>query len=255
MANVDSPQPGSFCWIELATSDPVAAKEFYSSVFGWSVRENDMGEMGIYYVFQKNERDCAAMYKLMPDQASQGVPPNWTTYVGVTSADATVEQAKSLGATILAGPFDVYDLGRMAMIQDPEGAVFALWEAKKNYGVRIRDEANTLCWNELATRDPDRALKFYTTLFGWTPKVSPEYTEWHLDGKGIGGMRTIGEGEPTPPNWLPYFLADDCTALTERVKSAGGHVIVPANDMAGVGRFSVDSDPQGAFFSLYQPLR
>jgi predicted enzyme related to lactoylglutathione lyase len=253
MPKIEGPQPGHFCWIELATSDALAAKKFYSDVFGWSARENDMGEMGIYYIFRKGDGDAAAMYKLMPDQVHQGIPPNWLTYIAVSSADQTVEKARSLGATILQPPFDVYDMGRMSVLQDPQGAVFALWEAKKSWGVTVRDEADTLCWNELATNDPDAARDFYTKLLGWSGKVSPEYTEWHLGEKPIGGMRTIAQGEPTPPNWIPYFMADSADATTAKAQVAGGSVVMPPTDMPGVGRFAVIADPQGAFFALYQP--
>jgi uncharacterized protein len=252
MPNIDASTPGHFCWIELATSDPVAAKKFYSDVFGWTTVENDMGGMGIYYLFQKNGRDCAAMYQLMPDQAAQGVPPNWTTYVATSNADQTAEKAKSLGATILAGPFDVQDHGRMAMLQDPQGAVFAIWQSKEHHGVEIRDEADTLCWNELASKDMEGSKAFYTQLMGWDAKGGSDYTEWHVAGKGIGGMRSLNEGEPTPPNWMPYFMAESCDATTAKVQAAGGRVYMEPRDMEGVGRFSVVADPQGAVFALFQ---
>lgn len=245
--------PGHFCWIELATSDPVAAKSFYSNLFGWDVSENDMGEMGIYYIFRKNGHDAAAMYKLMAEQAASGMPPNWMSYVAVASAAAAAAKAKSLGATVHREPFDVDDLGRMAVLGDPQGAIFLIWEAKKSIGVTVRDEANTLCWNELATNDANASRDFYTQLFGWTMKVSPEYTEIHLNGKGIGGMRTIHEGEPTPPNWMPYFMVDDVDATTSKAQSSGGQAYVGPRDMGGVGRFAVLGDPQRAVFALFKP--
>ncbi|HVT05709.1 MAG TPA: VOC family protein [Thermoanaerobaculia bacterium] len=253
MPEVNAPMPGHFCWIELATSDPVAAKKFYADVFEWAVHENDMGEMGVYYIFRKNDRDVAAMYGLMPDQKAQGVPPNWLTYVGVVSADDTVGKALGLGATALAPPFDVLDFGRMSVLKDPQGAVFALWEAKKHWGVTIRDEANTLCWNELATSNAAASRDFYTQLMGWTGQVSPEYTEWHLGGKAIGGMRTINEGEPTPANWMPYFMSDDCEATVAKVQVSGGKTYMPPTDLPSAGSFAVVADPQGAVFALYKP--
>ncbi|HVT44296.1 MAG TPA: VOC family protein [Thermoanaerobaculia bacterium] len=253
MPEVNSPVPGHFCWIELATSDPSAAKKFYAGVFGWGVNENDMGEIGVYTIFRKNDRDVAAMYGLMPEQKAQGVPSNWLTYIGVESADDIAAKAQSLGATLLQPPFDVFDFGRMAVLQDPQGAVFALWEAKTHCGVTIRDEANTLCWNELATNDAGASRSFYTALIGWEAKVSPEYTEWYLDGKPLGGMRTINEGEPTPPNWMPYFMVDDVDATTNSVLAGGGTAHVPPRDMMSVGRFSVVGDPQGAVFALFKP--
>jgi predicted enzyme related to lactoylglutathione lyase len=252
MAEVNAPNPGHFAWIELATTDPAAAKQFYMKLFGWTVNENDMGEMGIYYIFQKKGRDAAAMYRLMPDQVQQGVPPNWLSYVGVTSADDTAAKAQSLGGTALMPPFDVFDHGRMSVLKDPEGAVFAVWQAKQHWGVTIRDEANTLCWNELATRNAQAGRDFYSKLFGWTFKVTDQYSEIHVGERGIGGLRTMSPGEPAPPNWMPYFMVDDCDAMTSAAQSGGGRTYVPPTDIPHVGRFSVVADPQGAVFALYK---
>jgi hypothetical protein len=252
MPEVNSPAPGQFCWIELGTTDPEAAKGFYAELFGWNVNVNDMGAMGKYSIFRKGDRDAAAMYGLMAEQKAQGVPSNWMTYIGVTSADDAVAKAAELGGSVMQPPFDVMDFGRMAVLKDPQGAVFSVWEAKTHWGVTIRDEANTLCWNELATNDPAAAAGFYTKLTGWTAKESPEYTEWNLDGKAIGGMRTIKEGEPAPPSWMPYFMVDDCDAMTAKAQSGGGTACVEPLDMPGVGRFSVLIDPQGAVFALYE---
>ena len=252
MAHINGPIPGHFCWIELGTTDPEAAKKFYSDVFGWEVKENDMGEMGKYYIFTKNGRDAGAMYKLMPDQQAQGIPPNWLSYVGVNSADESVEKARTLGGNVLQPPFDVFDFGRMSVLTDPQGAVFAVWEAKQHWGVGVRDEADTLCWNELAARDAEGARQFYTGLFGWKTKISPEYTEWYREDQAIGGMRTIGQGEPTPPNWMPYFMVDSVDATHDKITAAAGKSCMPPTDMPNVGRFAVVNDPQGAFFALYK---
>lgn len=128
--------------------------------------------------------------------------------------------------------------------------MFCIWEAKKNIGVGIRDEFNTLCWNELATKDPGASLDFYSKLFGWTGKVSPDYTELESGGRPIGGMRTVGPEEMAPPNWMPYFAVSDCNASTESVQSRGGRVYLPPTDLPAVGRFSVVADAQGAVFAM-----
>jgi len=252
MPAIDGPVIGHFCWVELATSDPAAAKKFYANLFDWTVVENEMGEMGFYYIFQKNDRDSAAMYKLMDDQVAQGIPPNWMTYIAVESADDAAAKVAELGGNVLQPAFDVMTFGRMAMLQDPHGAVFAVWQAKDHWGVRIRDEANTLCWNELATRTPEASAEFYTKLTGWSAKASPEYSEWVLGETPIGGMRTLHEGEPTPPSWMPYFMVDDCDAMTHKAKTGGAMVYVEPMSLPNVGRFSVLADPQGAVFALYQ---
>lgn len=248
MPKVTSNAPGTFCWIELATSDDGGAKAFYTKLFGWSVNENDMGEMGKYYIFQKDGADAAAMYKKGPEMAQ--VPPHWATYIAVADADASAEKAKSLGGNVMMGPFDVMEYGRMAFISDPQGAAFAIWQAKQNIGVGIRDEANTLCWSELHAKDIDVAKKFYSALFGWGVKESPEYNEWQQGGNSIGGlMKTQGPPE-APSFWMPYFAVDDCDQTVASAQSNGGTVHAPAFDVPNVGRMAVLADPQGAFFSV-----
>ncbi|HEX2121263.1 MAG TPA: VOC family protein [Thermoanaerobaculia bacterium] len=250
MPEMTSHQPGTFCWIELGTSDDAAAKKFYTDLFRWTVNEFPMGENGeLYYIFQKNGKDCAAMYKQDKAQQEQGIPPNWLSYVAVTSADAITEQAKGLGANVMVGPFDVMDFGRMSVMMDPQGAAFAVWEAKNHIGVQIRDESNTLCWNELQARDLDAAKTFYRAM-GWTLKESPEYTEVHAGTTPVGGMMQSQAPPEVPSYWLPYFAVDDCDATVAQAQSGGASVFVPPMDYPGVGRFSVLADPQGAVFSV-----
>ena len=206
------------------------------------------GETGIYYIFQKGGRDCAAMYQMGADQ--QGMPPNWMSYVCVESADATAQKAKSLGANVILEPFDVYDFGRMAVLFDTQGAPFSLWQPKKTIGVEARDEANTLSWNELQARDLEKAKKFYTALFGWTLKDSPEYSEFHIGERAVGGMMQSQAPEGVPSFWLPYFAVDDCDATAKTAGGAGAAVHVPPMNIEKVGRFAVLADPQGASFAV-----
>jgi uncharacterized protein len=244
MTHVTSHQPGSFCWIELATTDAAAARSFYTQLFGWTVREIAMGEQGFYYILQKDGRDAAALYK------EGRMPPNWVSYISVKDVDAAAEQAKTLGGQVHVPPFDVFDSGRMAILGDPQGATFAIWQARSNPGVGVRDEADSLCWNELQARDVDAARTFYTALFHWRAKESPEYTEWHLGEHAIGGMLPSQAPPQVPSYWMPYFAVADCDATVEKGRSLGGNVIVPPMDIANVGRFAVLKDPQGAVFAV-----
>ena len=247
MPAVASHPPGSFCWVELSTSDAASARSFYTQLFGWSVNEIPMGEHGTYFIFQHGGRDCAAMYQHDPQQH---IPPHWLSYVAVSDVDASSEQAKSLGGQVVGGPMDVSESGRMAVISDPQGATFAIWQARAHNGVEVRDEPGTLCWNELQARDVDAAKTFYSSLFPWRMKESPEYTEWHLGENAVGGMLPSQAPPDVPSNWMPYFAVDDCDGSIDQAQSLGGRTIVPAMDIANVGRFSVLSDPQGAVFAI-----
>jgi len=241
-------EPGTFCWIELAAHDVNAARKFYTDVFGWGVNEIPMGENGFYYIFQKNGKDAGAFYEMFPDMKQQGVPPNWMSYVCVTSADRIAEQAKSLGATLASDPFDVFDMGRMCVIKDPQGAHFAVWEPKSNQGVAVRDEDDTLCWCELHAVDVEKAKAFYTAL-GWGMKDSPEYTEFQVNGRSIAGM--MKSQVPNAPSfWLPYFAVANCDAAVDKIKAGGGQVFMGPMDYPSVGRFAIVADPQGATFAV-----
>jgi predicted enzyme related to lactoylglutathione lyase len=245
-------EPGSFSWVELATTDTAAAKAFYTSLFGWTFVDTPAGPDMVYTRFQMRGQDVAAAYPQPKEQRDQGVPPNWMSYVTVASADASAAQAKKLGGTPLMEPFDVMQHGRMTVVQDPTGAVLSLWEPRQHIGVQVRDEPNTLCWNELYTRDTTRAEAFYIGLFGWRPKRDPGgYTEWHRGEAAVGGMLAIEpEWGDVPPHWLPYFMVSDCDATLGRAVELGGRALSPARDVEKVGRFAMVRDPQGAAFSI-----
>src|SRR5262249_54952304 len=209
MPEVSGHAPGSFCWFELGTSDQQAAKKFYSALFGWEAHDTDAGPGMTYTLLKIGGRDVAALYQLT-EEYHKGVPPHWMNYVAVSDADQAAEKVKSLGGQVAMGPFDVMDLGRMVLFQDPQGAHLAMWQAKSHPGAVIVGEMNTHCWSELATTDTDKAKEFYTKLFGWTAKTSEspgmQYTEWGNNGTEIGGMYKITEEmQGMPPNWIPYF--------------------------------------------------
>ena len=258
MTAVTKHEPGSFCWPELATSDAAGAKTFYTGLFGWGANDSPAGPDMIYTMLQKSGKSVGALYGLGAQQ--KGIPPHWNIYVAVASADETAKRAKELGGNVLMEPFDVMDVGRMAIIQDKQGATFCIWEAKKHIGAEIINEPNTLCWAELDTTDMGSAEKFYTGLFGWGVKRGGEaanetaYTEWQRGGSSIGGMMTIPkEWGPVPPNWLVYFMVSDVDATTKKAGELGGHAIVPPTDLPKTGRFSVIGDPQGATFAVFKP--
>ena len=245
--------PGTFCWVELTTSDGPAAKEFYTSLFGLSFKDNPMGDAGVYTMLQKNGKDVGGLYQMGPEQ--KGTPPNWGSYVAVENANDAAAHAKELGATVMMEPFDVMEHGRMAVIQDPTGAVVSFWEPKSHIGARVVNEPGSFCWNELYTTDPERAADFYTGLLGWTKDVLHrdfgDYVIFNFGGRMAAGMMKIPkEWGPVPPHWLVYFAVDDCDETVEKAKRLGANVTVPPTDIPEVGRFAMLTDPQGAGFAV-----
>lgn len=240
--------PGEFCWIELATTDEAAAKEFYLPLFGWTNVDSPIPGDGVYVMLKKDGRDVGALYE------NKNVPPAWLSYVWVANADESAEKAKSLGGTVVMPPFDVMGIGRMAVVQDPAGAKFAIWQALGPSGVGVTGEAGALCWNELTTTDLAGSETFYTSLFGWSAKHGTgggmEYTELSVGGTGIGGMMAMpAMMEGMPSHWIPYFAVDDADAITNDAKSHGAEAYGP-HDIPNVGRFAVINDPQGARFAI-----
>jgi predicted enzyme related to lactoylglutathione lyase len=254
MTEVTRHDHGSFSWAELATSDPDGAKAFYGPLFGWTWVDNPMGPgpEDIYTRLQLDGKDVGALYRMIPEQATRGVPPNWLCYVSVASADSAAKKAKELGGTVIAEPFDVMTYGRMAMLQDPAGAMLAVWQAGTHIGAERVNEPGAMCWCELSTRDAARAGKFYTSLFGWGLKTGdPAYFEIMRGGVPIGGIMSMRpEMEGVPPHWGVYFQVADCDVTAAKATSLGGQVCFGPKDIASVGRFAVLEDPQGAVFSI-----
>lgn len=259
MPHVESHKPGSFCWFELATTDQNAAKTFYTSLFGYSVFDAPMGPNEFYTMFRLEDKDAAAAYSMRKEQREQGIPPNWLIYILASDADATAKKAAEAGGNVLMQPFDVFESGRMAILQDPSGAVFAIWQPKKHIGTAITGVDGCVCWADLNTREANKASKFYSDVFGW--QIAPgegesgkNYLHIQNGDELIGGV-PVQAHLPTgvPPHWMLYFLASDCEAFTAKAGALGGKVMVPPTKIENTGTFSVVTDPKGAAFALFQP--
>ncbi len=260
MTNIDKHPAGSFCWIELGTTDQAAAKNFYAALFGWTPNDMPMGPGEFYTIFRLNGRDAAAGYTLRPDQRAQHVPPHWMLYIQVDNVDASAAKVQPLGGTVILAPFEVMDAGRMSVIQDPTGAYFCLWQPKKNAGIGIGHVHGTLCWADLCTSDPQTAAKFYSSLLGWKFEAGEKDESGYLHIKNgehfIGGMPPAKHLQPgVPPHWLAYFLADDVDTTANKAKEMGAKLYLPPMSVEGVGRMSIIADPQGAVFAIFKSAR
>ncbi len=245
--------PGTFCWVDLATTDPDAAKAFYNGLFGWE-NEDMPVEEGVYYSIQRADgKDVAAIAGQPPQQRDAGVPPAWNNYIWVDSADAAAERAQELGGTVHAPAFDVLEAGRMAVIQDPQGAYFMVWEPRNHRGAQLVNATGALVWNELASPDMDASAEFYSGLFGWDIAPFPDSPEPYFSVKvgeaNNGGIRELAP-PGTPPHWLAYFGVDDIDAGLARVEELGGTKLVGPIDI-GIAKLGVVQDPQGAVFAIY----
>ncbi|HYM44619.1 MAG TPA: VOC family protein [Solirubrobacteraceae bacterium] len=245
--------PGTFCWVDLTTTDQEGAKSFYSGLFGWSAHDNPVGE-GVYYSMMSLEGKHVGAIAPQPQaQREAGVPPVWNSYVSVEDADAIAERAKELGGTVHAAPFDVMQVGRMAVIQDPQGAFFMVWQPREHFGAALVNAPGALVWNELGSPDLDASTAFYSGLFGWAIapfEGSPEpYLSIKNGGASNGGIRPLTP-PGTPPYWLVYFGVEDLDAALAKVAELGGVKHAGPIDIQ-MAKIAVVADPQGAVFALY----
>jgi uncharacterized protein len=249
MAAIAHP-PGIFCWPELATTDVDAAARFYTSLFGWEAVEVGEGDHP-YTLLRLDGLDAAGAYAAGDEPA----PPHWNVYVAVASADAAAERAQALGGTQIAPPSDVMDIGRMAVLADPSGATFHVWEARTHIGARVLDVPGALCWTELLTTDLGAAEGFYSRLFGWrTERDNPAatYVEVIHQDKPVAGMLRIGTGQRSrAPHWMPYFAVADVDDTLAVARRHFGTLLAPPADLPTVGRFAVLRDPLGAAFGIF----
>ncbi|HRC86695.1 MAG TPA: VOC family protein [Thermoanaerobaculia bacterium] len=257
MAEVFSHDPGRFCWFELATPDPEVAKDFYRGLFGWTAVDTPAGSGRTYTLLKLHGQDVAALYELDSAQSAQGVPTHWLSYVAVAEVAPVVNRCRELGGVVLVDPLPVKDLGCLAILADPEGAPFALWQARSHIGASRLNEPGAVCWNELATYDAPDARRFYQGLFGWQADVKNlgqgEYTEWSHGAYPAAGMYQLDEETAEePPHWTVYFSVGSCDQAAARADQLGGRVISPPANIPGVGRFAALQDPLGASFSVIQ---
>ncbi len=249
---IDTYEHGVFSWVDLASTDFDASAKFYSELFGWEI-ERGSEEFGGYSMAVLNGRLICGMTPAMEPEA----PSYWSNYVDVASVDDTLAKVTAAGGSVLAGPMDVGDAGRMAVFSDPEGGALGLWQAGDHKGAGLVNESNTWAWSELVCDDPEKEKAFYTEVFGWGANTAGEgdgaYTEWQMDGRSIGGMMKKPEAMgPAPTSWGVYLQVADIDASAKRLEELGGAVIVPPAEIEP-GIFAVVTDPVGAYFSLFQP--
>lgn len=245
--------PGTFCWTDLTTTDQDAAKAFYGELFGWNAVDNEVGD-GVYYsMMEIDGKPVGAISPQQQQQRDAGVPPTWNSYISVENADETLKRAAELGATVHAPAFDVLDVGRMGVVQDPQAAYFLVWQPKKHVGASLVNAPGALSWNELASPDLDASSGFYSELFGWQIEpvegLDPPYRMIKNSGQNNGGIRSVMP-PGTPPHWLVYFGVQDIGAGLAKVSELGGTQLMGPIEI-GAGKIGVVQDPQGAVFALF----
>jgi uncharacterized protein len=250
-------EPGTFCWVDLMTTDSAGAKAFYGELFGWEAEYMPAGESATYTMLRFNGDYVCALYEMGAEGREQGTTPHWFPYVSVEDADATASRARELGGSVISEAFDVLDAGWMAVKGDPTGAVLGAWQPRAHIGARRVNDPGCMTWNELQSRDPESAAAFYAGLFGWETEPvkqngSVVYVTIKNAGHSNGGIMPMTEQHgDAPPHWLTYFTVHSCDAAASKVRELGGEVVAGPLDL-GAGRNAVVNDPQGAVFALFE---
>lgn len=248
---------GRFVWIELETNDPAGAKKFYSSLVGWGAAPSPTG--GDYEMWSMGGNPQGGLMKLPPELEKRGVPVHWMGYIGVENVDQTAAKAKELGGSVKHEPTDIPNMGRFAVLADPQGAVFGVFQGSKGMEALSRTDLGGLGWAELNTVDWKSAWKFYSALFGWQKVASmemPGLGEYFMfgptpDGEStIGGMSDAVKGGEFPPHWLYYINVKNVDEAAKRIPELGGKVITQPMDVPGGSRIINAQDPQGGNFAL-----
>ncbi len=245
--------PGAPCWAQLSARDSEAAQKFYGQLFGWTAETDPDPQYGGYTTFSLDGRPAAAVAPLMNPQQ----PVMWLLSFATPGVDDAAEAAKGAGAQVWMGPMDVGDLGRWALLSDPTGAPFALWESRKFSGFGVAEEPNSLSWIDLSTKDRSAAVEFYRTFLNWQVWPHQDYPMVGLDDTMFGGVMEMGDMFPpeVPSHWNPFFLVGDVDATAAKAGQLGAEVVHGPVDveMDNGPRLAVIRDPQGATFGVFAP--
>lgn len=251
--------PGAPNWLDLGAPDVDAAAAYYAAVFGWTFQSSGP-EGGGYGFFQRDGATVAAVGPL----TEEGAASAWTAYFHTADADATCKAVEQAGGRVRVAPMDVFTAGRLAMLTDPTGADFAVWQPGEVEGLDVVMEPNTLCWTELYATDAAAAKEFYGTVFSWSfQDVSTGgdllYSLASAPGAGAGEdtahggilqLQQMHLDAGSTSEWHPYFGVTDCDASYHTATQHGGTPLIAPMDVPGIGRMAMLMDPAGAPFAL-----
>jgi uncharacterized protein len=250
---------GKFVWYELLTTDPEKAAKFYSNVIGWEAK--DASIPNVPYTLLSIDGESAAGLMEMPETLrSTGAKPIWLGYVGVDDVDKISALATAKGAKLHKGPEDIPNVGRFAVLSDPQGALFALFKshtAESASPPQLRNPGHG-GWHELIAANAQDAFTFYESLFGWTKAEALDmgpmgtYQLFAHNGVPIGGMMTCPQSQ-APTGWTYYFNVRDIEDAQNRIQSAGGTVQMGPQEVPGGSKIIQGLDQQGGRFAVVAP--
>ncbi len=243
--------PGTPSWVDLSTTDPAAARDFYGPLLGWEYVIDPSEETGHYATATVGGKNVAGVNGMSITEQ----PPAWMTYFATDDAQKLSELVTENGGAIALGPMQVGPSGTMLIWQDPSGAFAGAWQAGDMKGAQLVQEPGAIAWNELNTRDLAGAIAFYTAILPVSAHDMSDgdfhYQTLQVDGADVAGMWEMNADVPpdVPPNWGVYFTVADTDASVTQATDLGASVVMPAKD-SPYGRLAGLRDPQGAAFYI-----
>ncbi|MFI2212302.1 VOC family protein [Streptomyces sp. NPDC020141] len=248
--------PGTPCWVSLMVHGLDATQTFYGELFGWEFRPGPR-QLGPYVRALLDGKEVAGLGRLPADRQ---LSIAWTPYLATDDADVTAERIRCSGGTVAVGPLDAGDAGRMAIVTDPAGAVFGLWQAAAHAGTAVHGTPGTPVWHELRTARTPAVSKFYESVFGLeadpVDPAGPDRTVLRLKGRPVAALHGVGRGLPSHAgaHWMTYFEVGDVDREAGRLTELGGRVLRPPAD-GPRGRVAEVADPEGAVFTIVRTPR
>ncbi len=251
---------GKWVWFDYLSPDVDKAAGFYTSLFGWKTRASQSAS-GTYTMLRVDDDGIGGVVP-----TPSGAPPrgHWIPYLATGDIRTTLDRVGSLGGSVLRAPLDNGDFGTLAIVADPLGGYFALWQSGRPSGDGdFKGKPSYFVWNELYTPDPAASIAFYAGLTGCSERsmTMNDGGTYHIlerDGRGRAGVMKPpapdGASLPMPQQWMPYVQVASCDDAIAKAKQLGANVHV-VEDAPGVGRFGIFSDPLGGMLGVMQPAR
>ncbi|MFH8617082.1 VOC family protein [Streptomyces sp. NPDC017979] len=243
--------PGSPCWVSLMVHDLDATQHFYGELFGWEFAPGPQ-QLGPYVRALLDGKEVAGIGRLPADRH---LPVAWTPYLATDDVNTTAESLRCCGGTVGVGPLDAEDAGRLAIVTDPAGAVFGLWQPAAHQGFALYGTPGTPVWNELLTTETSSVAKFYQSVFGYEVEpvdaVDDDYVVLVLGRRPVAALRGVGSALPRDRGtyWKTWFEVEDPDVAARQAQELGGRVLAPPRDTPQ-GRTATVADPEGAVFAV-----
>ncbi|MFG1818899.1 VOC family protein [Kribbella sp. NPDC049174] len=250
MRELTRPWPaGTPTWVDLSADDPEAAAASYAELLGWKCVRPDTRE---YWLCSVDGQEVGGIGAKRPG----GLPSRWTTYLATDQLDRTLDLVVAHGGRMVVRPSDIEQHGLMAIVADPDGAIFGLWEAAEHVGTDRRTDPGSLVWSEALSRDFEAAKAFYVAVFGYEAEEiggdGPRYAALYAGGRPVAGIAELHPDLPAgalSPQWLPIFATTGADAAVAQVRAGGGGVVCEPFD-TDFGRMTILRDAESAPFSV-----